>query len=316
MIIDLHSDMFSHITENQQKKINNTFEKYHLENFKKGDVVFSFFNMWINGKENAEEKFKEMLRCSSEEMNNNKNMLNKITSKNQINQINDQKINYLISLEGLDYVKNYKDIYWLYDYGVRSIILTWNYTNSLCGAQKENPKKGLTKEGVKVIQLMEQLGIIIDISHVSDAGVDDIFKVTEGVIIASHSNVRNICKNPRNLTDEQIKKIAMRGGVIGVTAYPDFISNNKKEHTVEKLVEHIEYIVNLIGEDYVAVGFDFIDYLTTGSSIDEIVYLNNLRNHSQINNLTKALENRGFSKKTIEKIYYANIIRVLNEVLK
>src|SRR5690606_30161839 len=111
-----------------------------------------------------------------------------------------------------------------YRLGVRAVGLTWNYRNELADGQAEAESGGgLTRAGRAVVREMERLGMLIDVSHLSDASFEQVLEVAEGPVFASHSNARRICRHPRNLTDEQIRAIAARGGVIGINFAPQFL---------------------------------------------------------------------------------------------
>ncbi len=140
----------------------------------------------------------------------------------------------------------------------------------------------------------EELGIVVDLSHINEAGFWDTLDVTSFPVIASHSNARALCDSPRNLTDEQLKAIAERDGVVGgAVAIPSFVDREKP--TIEKYVEHIEYMADLIGYEHVGLGFDFVYYLREwgGKSVE------GFENESKIPELLNLLHER-FSKKEVE----------------
>ncbi len=314
-VYDLHGDLFYHFTDLQKKGEKDIFEKYHLSKFTEGNVELSLFNIWIDDSNNTKEKFIDNLIYGSKEIYNNKN-LNKVV---RYSDIDSKKVNYIIGLEGVDYLSSADDLYFLYEFGVRLIGLTWNYNNKFAHAQSKNPEKGLTEEGKRVIEVMNELGMIIDVSHLSDRSLADILEISTAPIIASHSNCRTLCETKRNLTDEQIIAIAKTGGIIGMNSYPAFIDRNVERQTLDRLVDHVDYIVKLVGVDYVALGFDFMDYLIDTSATDVlsgIPHLNELKNHSDIGNLINKLSDRGYTKEDIELITHKNAQRVFRAILK
>ena len=243
----------------------------------------------------------------------------------------------------------------LYKRGARYLTLAHNISPSWATSaadettRKDLPQKGLTDFGRQVVQRMNQLGMIIDISHVGDQTFWDVIKITTKPIIASHSSVYSLVPHRRNLKDEQIKAIAKNGGVIQINFNPGFIDSSfdKKEiaflkkHAVENdsllksgmgdfytldylynkyaeeanamrpplslLIEHIEYIINLVGVDYVGLGSDFDGVNLTPQQLDDV---------TAYPLITKALVDKGYSKKDITKILGGNFLRVLkaNEV--
>ena len=186
--------------------------------------------------------------------------------------------------------------------------LTWNDDNFLaCGAFTKNDT-GLTTKGRECIKLMNNLGMIVDVSHISRKSFFDIINITDKSVIATHSCVNSLCENKRNLTDEQIKLIAKCKGMIGVCFYKEFLSNNKYV-TIDNVVDHIEYISNLVGSEFVGIGSDFDGMENEDKPQD-------LKSVLDIKKIEEKLEKRGFSPKEINNIMGGNYIRILNENLK
>lgn len=161
-----------------------------------------------------------------------------------------------LSIEGLGNQPDFdiSDIAVYKKLGVRMMSLTWNNDNPLCGGI-ENNSYGLTPLGRAVINEMKQSGIVADVSHSSDKGCYDIIETFGGGVCASHSNSRTVCKNTRNLTDEQFKMIAQSGGVAGINFYNPFLS--EKPADTDDIVRHIEYFLNIGGEYSIGFGSDF-----------------------------------------------------------
>ena len=156
----------------------------------------------------------------------------------------------------------------LYDLGVRISTLTWNFPNELGfpnPAQEEGKpylpdlENGLTPTGIAFVEEMERLGIVIDLSHLNDAGIRDVFAHTRGPVIASHSNARGACFHLRNLSDEMIRQLAERGGVTGINFCPSFLREEepaaKKASTMD-MVRHMKYLRNVGGIDIIGLGTD------------------------------------------------------------
>jgi membrane dipeptidase len=194
----------------------------------------------------------------------------------------------------------------LHRLGIRMIGLTWYYRNALAdGLWERRTKGGLTRFGVDVVAEMARLGMIPDVSHLTDEGFWDLLDVTNSPVIASHSNARAVCASPRNLTDEQITALAERGGVVGL----NFSSRHVKEGgaTVQDLVDHVDHIVELVGADYVGLGSDFDGTRTPPVGLEDA---------SQHPNFTRELVARGYSDAEIMKILGANHLRVFTAVLR
>lgn len=232
--------------------------------------------------------------------------------------IHNNKMSAMMTLEeggvvnnDLSYLRNY------YRLGVRMITLTWNYVNGIGypnfdvndeshGFHTCDEKNGLTEFGVQYVKECERLGILIDVSHLSDAGFYDVMKHTSKPFVASHSNARALCDHARNMSDDMIICLAARGGVMGINFASDFLKEGDTLSRVSSMVEHILYIKNLAGIDCIGLGSDF----------DGIPQNLELKDASYMPVLYQALQNAGLSEEEIEKVFYKNVLRVYKEVLK
>lgn len=138
--------------------------------------------------------------------------------------------------------------------GVKILTLTWNGENEIAGGQESG--EGISFFGRMAVAVLEQNGIIIDVSHLSDAGFDDLAKFAKRPFIATHSNSRAVHNHKRNLTDDQFMHIVVNGGLVGLNFYPKFV-NGQDDYTFEELAEHINHFLALGGEDTIALGSDF-----------------------------------------------------------
>lgn len=254
-------------------------------------------------------------RCNSiinkfKDFQNNNNVDILVKNKNDIiNAINSNEIKVILSIEnGAAISGNLENIDYFYNEGVRIMSITWNDDNDLgCGA-KTKKDTGLTKLGFEYVKKLSEKGIIIDVSHLSEKSFWDVINTTEKPVVATHSNVYEICNHPRNLKDNQIKEIAKRGGMIGICFYSDFLNSNKKAD-VKDIVEHIKYIKNLVGIDYIGLGSDFdgMNFEETASGIEDI---------SKLNNIINELKLQCFSCEEIVKIMWKNWAEYLMKNLK
>ena len=194
-----------------------------------------------------------------------------------------------------------------YRLGVRNLGLAWNYRNAACdGVAESRTNGGLTEFGVKVVEECNRLGMLLDVSHLSPAGVADVLAVSRQPIIASHSNAYALCDHPRNLTNAQMEAIAAGGGVIGVTFVNAFLNReNPEATTVDDVVAHIEYMLGVVGPEHISIGSDF-DGCTTPMD------LNDATSYPLI---TQKLVERGHDPKVIRKILGENLLRVIRTVL-
>jgi len=194
-----------------------------------------------------------------------------------------------------------------YKLGVRLLTLTWNFPNEIGfpNKNKEDRSKGLTSFGLEVISEMNSLGMIIDVSHLSDGGFYDVAKYSKKPFVASHSNSRSMCNHPRNLTDDMIKILASSGGVMGICFEKQFLGSNELSK-VSDMVAHVAHIKNVGGIDCISIGSDFDGISELGLEI---------KNIGEIEKLSIALSKNNFSSDEIDKIFYKNAIRVIKEVL-
>ncbi len=317
-VFDCHSDLFTHFTVRRKLGETDVFKKYHLHNFNKGSVKFGVFNVWIDDESMCPRKrFDEIMAYGLKEVYDS-NYLKMIYKYDDFN-INSDSVQFILGLEGIDYLESPKELYTMYQLGVRLVSLTWNNNNRFATSITSKIDNGLTNEGKEAISIMNDLGIVVDVSHLSDKSAKEIIQLSKSPVIASHSNARIICNHPRNLSTELIKMIAASNGVIGINSYTEMVSTNKSEQNLDTLINHIDYIRDLVGIDYIALGFDFMDYLIEDSPsqfLNDITFMKDLKNQSDVQMLVEKLKNGGYNKEEIEKICYKNILRVLKHVLK
>ena len=186
-------------------------------------------------------------------------------------------------------------------WGVRSINLTWNHANALCGSHCDDPGRGLSRLGETFVREMERLGILVDVSHLSDSAFWDLADWAERPFIASHSNSRALCRHSRNLTDAMFRRIRDGGGVVGINFYDAFV-HDKGRAVLLDVVAHIEHFLNLEGEDTVCLGGDF-----DGSDGES----SGLAGVQDLPRLWELLYRRNYPEKLLDKLFYENLRRVL-----
>lgn len=184
----------------------------------------------------------------------------------------------------------------LYRQGVRMMTLTWNGANELADGVMEPTGYGLTETGKAAVLEMNRLGMVVDVSHLSDAGFWDVCRLSETPFVASHSNARTVCPHPRNLTDDEILELIRRRGLIGLNLYNAFLGEDAREHGCEAAFRHIEHMLELGGEDTLAMGCDF-DGADTPADLVHVGCLAKLYGF---------LHEKGYSETLIDKIFYKN----------
>ncbi len=220
--------------------------------------------------------------------------------------VSDGKIAAMLSIEGgealqgdLGALRNF------YRLGVRSICLTWNYRNEIAdGVKDEESGGGLTPFGRNLIKEMNNLGMLVDLSHISEKGFWDVIETTTKPIIVSHSNARVICSHPRNLYDDQIKAVAKNGGVIGVNFYPDFL-NNAGKASMADIIKHIEHIISVAGPDHIGLGADFDGIEKTPDGINGV---------ESVSAVLEEMGKLNYSEEIIEKFAGGNFLRLVKDL--
>jgi len=238
------------------------------------------------------------------------------------------RIGFVITMEGVEPLgTDLNQLRVFYELGVRAIGLTHARTNSAghggIFAATGSSTEGLTAFGREVVQECEALGVIIDLAHINPAGFEEILLITTKPPIVSHTNVRRYYNIERNISDEQIRMVGERGGVIGVNSI--LVSPREEESTLDHYIEHIEHIAELIGIDGVGIGFDFFAFIfrqwpesrqkELAAKFTKPHFIPDLTNHSHARNLTRRLIERGFSDADIEKIMRGNWLRIFKELL-
>ena len=195
----------------------------------------------------------------------------------------------------------------LYELGVRAMTLTWSNRNDIAdGINEEATGSGLTLFGKQVVAEMNRLGMLVDVSHISTAGFWSVIETSTKPIIATHSNAKSLCSHPRNLNDEQIKALAQNGGLAGITFAGQFLEEDWRNACIESVYKHIDYMLNLIGND---------DHIGFGSDFDGISHPPyNIQGVQDYKQLIEYLS-KYYSDKTINKITHQNVINLLQKVL-
>jgi membrane dipeptidase len=238
------------------------------------------------------------------------------------------KVALLITMEGVEPLGldlNLLRVF--FELGVRVIGFTHVRRNAAGSggvfAASGSSRDGLTSFGRDLLQACEALGIVIDLAHINPAGFEEIVARTTRPLIVSHTNARRYHDVERNISDEQIKMIGERRGVIGINAV--LVSPRQDEATIDRYVDHIEHVAGLIGIDCVGIGFDFFEFLyrqwpdaakqELAAKFTKPHFIPDLTNHSQTRNLTRKLIERGFNDEQIAKILFGNWMRIFAQLL-
>jgi membrane dipeptidase len=205
--------------------------------------------------------------------------------------------------------------------GLRSICLTWFKANPAADGVNEARGGGLSNFGRELVPAMNELGMVIDVSQATDAVVDDVLALSKSAIVASHSGCRAVHNHPRNLTDDQLRRVAQKGGLLGLTSFPRHLGSAKP--TLEAYFAHLDHAVRTAGVDHVCLGLNIIVHdpeiamrFFDRSRIDyEELWLPGLEDIDKVPAIIDGLLRRGYGNGEIDKIMGGNLLRLVGEVI-
>lgn len=311
--IDLHCDTVTELLAQNKRLLDNDL-CISIKKLKKADVFCQFFAMYVKLQEfeSSDAAFahvEKMYELFCREMKENAEHIVHVRSAAELDSARKSKKTaaFLTVEEGGICGGSIEKLEKLYEMGVRLITLTWNYENSLGYPNSDDAtvmNSGLKPFGIEFLERMEQLGMIVDVSHLSDGGFWDVVKYGRKPFIASHSNARAVRDFKRNLTDEQLKALAERGGVTGINFFHRFLGYDETG-SIAQMIDHVRHIKNVAGIDVIAVGSDFDGF--SGPC--------ELHGADELVKLAEALDSAGFTDGEIEKICWKNADRVIHDIL-
>ncbi|MHB1125517.1 MAG: dipeptidase [Bacillota bacterium] len=311
-VVDAHCDVLWRLSEKKATLAASTPEvQVNLEKLIEGGLKILFFAVYVEPEylyRGALRRAMQIIDVFYREMENNKNYMRPIKKKGEIDAaLASGKIGCVLSLEGGDALEGDLGVLRLfYRLGIRCAGLTWNHRNQLADGVGEGKKAGgLTRFGQEVVEEMSRLGMIIDVSHLGERGFWDVMALTRQPVIASHSNCWSQCHHVRNMRDAQIRTLAEKGGVLGITFAPAFVA--KRQANLEKVLDHIEHACQLVGPQHVAIGSDFEGVEKTAEGLDDV---------SMIWRVTEGLLARGYPEEEVALIMGGNWLRVMRDVWK
>jgi len=326
-VVDAHFDLAAEIYARYQNGEKEVIKTHYLENFKKAGITFIVSSVFIETRQ-LPVRGLELTLCQIsallEDMESVKDEVVLVKSSYDMDAVIEKgKIGIILYMEGLDIITNDCNIVRaLYSMGVRGASLTWSRRNYLAegcckASQLENIRGGLSNLGFKTLQMLEELHMFVDISHLNDDGFEDLLKGTAKPFIATHSNARSVHMNYRNLTDEQIRQLARRGGVMGLNAYKDIVGADPKQEPIRKMCEHVKYVINLVGEDHIGYGLDLCDsYEMAKPRLEfELEPCDCLRNHGELVEVTAELLREGLSEETVKKVIGQNFVDYFMKII-
>ena len=320
-VVDMHCDTIGELwkAEKAGKPISLRSNSLHidLEKMQKGDYLLQNFAMFVflGREKDPLVNVLEMIDVYNRAMAENADIIGPVLKYEDIekNRAAGKLSGMLTIEEGAVLKGNPYVVRSLYQLGVRMLTLTWNfeneigYPNTIVKAKDYDPSRhyGLKPEGIEIVREMNRVGMIVDVSHLGDDGFWDVVKYCDGPFVASHSNARAVCNHTRNMTDDMIRALADKGGVMGLNFCGDFLNPNGKSR-VEDMVRHAKHIINVGGSNILGLGTDY-------DGIDGDLELDHC---DKMPLLAQEMERQSFSTQQIEKIFHGNVLRLYREVLK
>ena len=301
--IDLHSGV---------KVPRITFEK-HINDLVEGGIKCQIFPVWVSPLFDpiALKRALLMIEKFSSETAKFRERIEPCTNFTEIEKATRSgKIAAVLSLEGGESLMGDLGILRIFHrLGVRLLGFTQLPRNQLAdGSGEFRSRGGLTDFGAEVVKEMNRLNMIVDVSHLNEKGFWDALELSKTTTIASHSNCKALCDHHRNLTDDQIRALSEKKGVIGICFEVPFLRKESKGVSIKDVLDHIDHISRLVGPEHIGLGSDFMGL--TNSNIE------GLEDITELSNVTKGLVSRGYSEGDIENILGGNFLRVFKEVLK
>jgi membrane dipeptidase len=314
IVFDGHCDTLLNVLDGQRRLGERSAEGHlDLPRLREGGVTAQIFACFIRPPFMSARATAEALRIVDtffEEMVANAAVLTLATSAADVEQAKAEgKVAGVLALEGAEALAGDLGVLRMfYRLGVRNVGLTWNFRNEAAdGVGEARTGGGLTEFGVQLVKEMNRLGVMIDVAHLSPAGVRDVLALSESPVIASHANAHALCPHWRNLTDEQLEGIAANGGVVGVTFVPAFVTEDPRQATLECTLDHIDYVVRMAGIDHVGLGSDFDGFFEKEINVG-------LEDVTRMPGITGGLLARGYKSSEVKKILGGNFLRVLRQV--
>ena len=311
-LIDMHCDTMLEAWR-KDKPLKDIDLSINLDLLKANDCLAQFFAIFMSPIEQknmtAWELFEKVHSYYEEQLKNYENIVAPVLCNGDIEQNSKSgKISSMLTIEdGVLLEGEIERLHKVYDMGVRLITLTWNFENSIgypCSDDLKKNAMGLKDFGIDVVREMNNLGMLIDVSHGSEKLFFDVCKYSDKPFVASHSCAKSLCNHRRNLTDLQLKELGNKGGVVGVNFEKSFLRDDGEPATFDVIIKHLLYMKSKAGID--ALGF--------GSDFDGIEDNGELINYSGFEKLLERMQNH-FTDDEIDKISHENALRVINDVL-
>ncbi|MDP3386121.1 MAG: membrane dipeptidase [Eubacteriales bacterium] len=328
VIVDAHNDMPTHINKKRKSGERKVIERHFLSDIKAGGVKVIVASIFVSDVSNAYLDAHEQLDALIDDIQESTNHLMLCGNYKDINNaIQQDKIAIIPGFEGIEPIEDKLDL--LEDFhrrGIRVNGICWsrkNLASDGCGYEKNNPKDscGLTDFGIEIVKESKRLGMLVDLTHISEKGFWDIIQTSNQPIIASHTNCRSIFDINRNFSDNQIIAIAQKGGVIGINGVNCIAAPVERDQDITVLADHIDHIKKIAGINAIGIGLDLFPYFDESYHEMTIVqdghtrFLRDLiKSYQNLTQLTEILLDRGYTDDDVRKVLGENFMRVFKQI--
>lgn len=301
-VFDAHCDTISRVLKTRESIYRNSGMVELEKTSAAFDCYCQLFALFADSARPGHATYDELLSCFRRQLSENRACISHCRSAEDAKKANQQgKAAAFLSVEGAELLDcDSERLEQAAKDGVIAINLTWNHANAISGSGRDEPERGLSELGRRFVARMEELGILVDVSHLSDPGFWDVMEQATKPIIASHSNARAVWDHTRNLTDEQITAIIKNQGIIGLNFYRGFIGHGEDFDAVRM---HLDHMLDLGAEKQVALGGDW-DGCDTIDALSDITKLVDLYEYLLVH---------GYSEPFLRDLFYNNLMRVVRQ---
>ncbi len=315
IVVDGHSDYPVQVFREHRNGNRHVIKKKHLPLCAAGGIVMEVVTVggdFTSGAWDGRNPVTVLntIACIHQEVGESQEVLCLVLKKNDLEQVGKNgNLSMMLNIEGAKCLtQDFPLLKHYYDLGVRAISLTHNHENIFAHGCLEKPNLGLTDMGKFLIEEINKYGIVLDLVHINETGFFQALDLAERPPVVSHSNAKKLCNSCRNLTNDQLKALSKRGGVVGLNCLGCLIDESLENQTIDRLLDHLDHIVDLIGIDHVGFG---LDYNETG----ELQFAIGAPDISNMPKFVDGLLHRGYGEPEINKIMSKNFLRVYKQNL-
>lgn len=309
MLFNAHARILSDIYQKKQSGTPYSIKTKHIKRYQKAGITHAIFIGHTNPYTDRMEAFDEMFDTSIEELKRYHQYLRICYCLADLHKAHENnQLGILLGISGLKHLHDIEHLHSLYHRGLRHVSLTFGELNQYAAGYNDG-FRGLSERGIEIIKAIEQLGILLDLTHCNYQTYIDIMKYANKPVIISHGNCKALSNRLRNFSDDQLLMLKKNGGVIGISADPFLISEHKSKQCIFEMAKHIDHVVKLIGIDHVGLGLD----ITTDDFKSS--KLRGFERLEKVNKLLAILVEMGYEPSDLKKIKTDNFNRVIKEIL-